>query len=289
MGTSRATSQQVRIVTDSACDLPPSLCDELGISVVPLTIRFGDQEFVDRRELSADQFWTKVRTVSQLPETAAPSVGAFEETFRSLADDGAAGVVCINLSSRMSATMQSAQVAAKALDGLCPIEVIDSKSATMGIGSLVAHAARLALDGADVDTITASVVERRERSHLIGIVDTLDYLRKGGRIGGAQAFLGSVLSIKPIIEVKDGAVEAAGKVRTRSKALRFAVDQLKESTVDELAVMHAQAEDLDQFLDMLDPIVPRDQILVGMIGPVVGVHTGPGTIGIVWSTKPELP
>ncbi len=286
MGTSNSTNNgRVRIVTDSACDLPIGLCEELGISVVPLTIRFGEQEYVDRVELTNDQFWTKVRTASALPETAAPSVGAFEETFRALADDGAAGVVCVNLSSKMSATMQSAQVAAKALDGICPIEVVDSKNATMGIGHLAAHAARLALEGADVATIVASTEERRERSHLLGIVDTLDFLRRGGRIGGAQAFLGSVLSIKPIIEVRDGSVEAAGKVRTRSKALRFAVDKLKEVDVESLAVMHAQADDVEEFLDMLDPIVPRAEILVGEIGPVVGVHVGPGTIGTVWTVR----
>jgi DegV family protein with EDD domain len=278
MGTSR-----VRIVTDSACDLPATLCDELGIVVVPLTIRFGEQEFVDRAELTTEQFWTKLTTSGVTPETTAPSVGAFEECFRSLADDGAAGVVCINLSSRMSATMQSAQVAAKALDGLCPIEVVDSKSASMGIGALVVHAAELAAKGASVDEIVASVEAVRERSHLVAAVDTLEYLRKGGRIGGAQAFLGSMLSIKPIIEVHDGVVEAGGKVRTRSKALRFLVDKLKESQVETLAIMHAQAPDLEEFLVMVEPIVARANIVIGEIGPVVGVHTGPATMGIVWT------
>lgn len=280
MGTSR-----VRIVTDSACDLPPALCEELGVTVVPLTIRFGEQEFVDREELTSEQFWTKLAASSTLPETAAPSVGAFEERFRALADDGAAGVVCVNLSSRMSATMQSAQVAAKALEGICPIEVIDSKSASMGIGSLVVHAARMADQQAGVEEIATAIAERADRSHLLAMVDTLEYLRKGGRIGGAQAFLGSVLSIKPVIEVQDGAVEAAGKVRTRSKALRFLVDRLKESSVEQLSVMHAQAADLEEFLDMLEPIMARGEIVVGSIGPVVGVHTGPGTLGVTWTAR----
>lgn len=278
-------SSRVRIVTDSACDLPPDLCESLGIAVVPLTIRFGEQEFVDRVELTTEQFWNRLATSSTLPETAAPSVGAFEECFQSIAESGAAGVVCINLSSRMSATMQSAQVAAKSLEGKCPIEIVDSQSATMGIGSLAVHAANLANAGASVGEIVASVTERRDRSHLLGIVDTLEFLRKGGRIGGAQAFVGSVLSIKPIIEVQEGAVEAAGKVRTRSKAMRFVVDRLKESSVEQLAVMHAQCDDLDDFLDMLEPIAPRDEILIGVIGPVVGVHAGPGTIGVTWTAR----
>jgi DegV family protein with EDD domain len=277
--------RRIRIVTDSACDLPPARCAELDVSVVPLTIRFGDDEFVDRVELTTEQFWTKLAASSTLPETAAPSVGAFEECFRGLADDGAEGIVCINLSSRMSATMQSAQVASKALDGLCPIEIIDSKSASMGVGRLVMRAAHLAAQGADLDTIRSDIESARDRSHLLASVDTLEYLRKGGRIGGAQAFLGSVLSIKPIIAVHDGVVEAAGKVRTRSKALRFLVDRLKENPVEDLAVMHAQAPDLDEFLDMLDPIASRDDIVIGEIGPVVGVHSGPGVMGVVWSNR----
>lgn len=272
----------VRIVTDSSCDLPPELCDELGVSVVPLSIRFGEQEFIDRVELTSDQFWTKLASSAALPETAAPSVGAFEECFRGLADDGATGIVCINLSSRMSATMQSAQVAAKALDGLCPIEVIDSQSASMGTGSLVLHAARRAREGADLDTIVRDVDEHRDRARLFFTVDTLEYLRKGGRIGGAQALLGSMLSIKPVITVKDGVVEGAGKVRTRSKALRFLIDKIKESPVEQLSVVHSNAADLDEFLAMLDSIVPTKDIVVGAVGPVVGVHTGPGMIGVTW-------
>jgi DegV family protein with EDD domain len=272
----------VRVVSDSACDLPAALCEELDISIVPLSIRFGDQEYLDRDELTTEQFWTKLAATKVLPETAAPSVGAFEECFRTLASDGADGIVCINLSSRMSATMQSAQVAAKALDGMCPIEIIDSKSASMGIGALVVHAARRARAGLDVGAITAEVVERRERARLFATVDTLEFLRRGGRIGGAQAFLGSMLSIKPLITVHDGVVEAAGKVRTRSKALRFLLDKVKESPVEQLSVLHANAADLDEFVAMLEPVVPSGEIVVGTIGPVVGVHCGPGVIGVSW-------
>src|SRR4051794_17388140 len=191
----------VRIVTDSACDLPEAACAELGIEVVPLTIRFGEREYVDRKELSTDAFWRELAASSVLPETAAPSVGAFEETFRRLTDEGADGIVCINLSAQLSATMQSAQVAAKALDGEIPIEIVDSQSASMGIGNLVLHAARRARAGASVAEIVAEVESRRAREHVFAALDTLEYLRKGGRIGGAQALLGSMLSIKPVIAV----------------------------------------------------------------------------------------
>jgi DegV family protein with EDD domain len=276
----------VRIVSDSACDLPPALCEQLGIEIVPLTIRFGADELVDRVELTTSAFWDRLKRSSVVPETAAPSVGAFESAFRALHEGGADGIVCINLSSRMSATMQSAQIAAKSLDGVCPITVIDSKSASMGIGMLCIEAANRAREGDDLETIVAAVENARGRGHLLFTVDTLEYLRKGGRIGGAQALLGSMLSIKPVIKVKDGAVEPAGKVRTRSKALRFVVDRVKERPVESLCVLHAQAPDVDEFVAMLEPIVPDTEIVVGQIGPVVGVHTGPGAMGVTWFEAP---
>jgi DegV family protein with EDD domain len=217
-----------------------------------------------------------------LPETAAPSVGAFEEAFRRLHDEGADGIVCVNLSAHLSATMQSAQVAAKALDGLCPIEIIDSATASMGIGILALHAARRASEGADAATIAAEVKERRDNQTLYATLDTLEYLRKGGRIGGAQAMLGSMLSIKPIITVSDGAVEQAGKVRTRSKALRFMLDRIPEGRVESICVMHSGASDLDEFLELAKPKIGAAEIVVGRIGPVVGVHVGPGAIGTAW-------
>ena len=277
----------VRIVTDSASDLPEALCEELGIEVVPLTIRFGEREYVDRKELSTEAFWRELEASSVLPETAAPSVGAFEETFRSLSDAGADGIVCINLSAQLSATMQSAQVAAKALDGHTPITIIDSKSASMGIGNLAIHAARRARAGATLDEIVREVEDRRERQHVLATLDTLEYLRKGGRIGGAQAMLGSMLSIKPVIEVRDGAVEPAGKVRTRSKALRFLVDHIPVGNIEAISILHAGAPDLDEFLAMLQPALPEANVVVGTIGPVIGVHTGPRVLGVAWIQSPE--
>ena len=272
----------VRIVTDSASDLPPETCEELGIEVVPLTIRFGEEEFVDRTELSTAEFWRKLETSSVLPETAAPSVGAFEEIFRRLADEGADGIVCVNLSAKLSATMQSAQVAAKALDGLCPVSIVDSKSASMGIGTLAIYAARRARDGADLTAIVDELEARRDRQTLLAALDTLEYLRKGGRIGGAQALLGSMLSIKPIITVTDGEVEPAGKVRTRSKALQFITDRVPSDGVESIAVLHAGAPDIDEFMARLRPKLADAEIIVGHVGPVVGVHAGPRVLGCAW-------
>lgn len=272
----------VRIVTDSASDLPQQLVDQHGIEIVALTIRFGEEEFVDRKDLSTDEFWTKLEQSSDLPETAAPSVGAFEETFRRLADNGATGIVCVNLSARLSATMQSAQVASKAIEGDCPIAVVDSKNASMGIGILTLRAAQRAEEGADVATIVAELESLRERVRVMATLDTLEYLRKGGRIGGAQAMLGSMLSIKPVIDVQDGAVEQGGKVRTRSKALRFLADHVPDTPLEALSILHANAPDIDEFSAMIAPKHPETEIIQGKIGAVIGVHTGPRVVGVSW-------
>ena len=274
----------VRVVTDSACDLPDDLVAKLGIEVVPLSIRFGSDEFVDRQDLSTDEFWRRLGESPVLPETSAPSAGAFEKVFRTLADDGATGIVCINLSSKLSATMQAAQVAAKAVGAGCPVEVVDSLHVTMGLGNLCLAAARNAAAGDSLEAIVADVVDRRDRTKLYGTLDTLEFLKKGGRVGNARALLGSMLAIKPVVEVRDGVVEEAGKVRTRSKALRLLVDKVKEEPLESLAVMHGQAPDLDELLDMLDPLVPRSEIVVGQVGPVIGTHAGPRVIGVTFQT-----
>jgi DegV family protein with EDD domain len=274
----------VRVVTDSACDLPDELIENLGIAVVPLTIRFGREELVDRKELSTDEFWRRLEASDVLPETSAPSAGAFEETFRRLAGDGATGIVCINLSSKLSATMQAAQVAAQSVQDACPIEVIDSLQVSMGLGNLCITAAERGVDGDSLEAIVADVMDRRNRTKLFGTLDTLEYLKRGGRVGNARALLGSMLAIKPVVEVLDGQVEEAGKVRTRSKALRLLVDKVKEGPFENLAVLEGNAPDIDELLDQLEPLSPRDEIVIGQIGPVIGTHAGPGVIGVTFQT-----
>jgi DegV family protein with EDD domain len=277
----------VRVVTDSACDLPQGIVDELGIEIVPLTIRFGAEELVDREELSADEFWARLRASDVLPETAAPAAGAFEKRFRDLSADGAEGIVCVSLSSRLSATMQAAQVAAAGAGNECPIEVIDSLSGSMGLGTLVIQAARLAAGGATLDAIVPEITDRRNRTRLFGTLDTLEFLKKGGRIGNARALLGSMLSIKPVVELKDGVVEEAGKVRTRSKALRALADKVRAQPIDTLAVLQGQASDVDEFVDMVSDLVPRDEIVVGTVGPVIGTHAGPGVLGVTFQISKD--
>ena len=279
------STNRVRIVTDSACDLPQAVADEFGIEIVPLTIRIDGQEYVDRLDLSVAEFWAKCAASATLPETAAPAPGQFEQTYRALAADGASSVVTISLSGALSATMQSAELAARSVADLIPVSVIDSRSATLGLGAIVASCARMAAGGATHDEVVAHATDLAGRTHVWGALNTLDNLKKGGRIGGAKALLASALAIKPIIEVREGKVEQGGKQRTRSKALAFLVEKVAAvEGLDSLFVLHADSRDVDQFVAMLRPHVDGE-IVVGDIGPVVGSHAGRGTIGVAFFTR----
>lgn len=271
----------VRVVTDSACDLPQHLVDELNIGIVPLTIRIGSEEFVDRRDLTPAEFWVRCAKSPALPETAAPSAGAFEEAYRAAAADGCEGVVSINLSGGLSATLQAAQLAATAVADVIPVRTVDSRSVSIALGLMVLGAARRAQAGKSLEDIAGAAEDEASRTKLFATLDTLDNLKKGGRIGGAQAFFGTMLSIKPIIELRDGVVEAESRQRTRSKSLRYLVDKVKEQgRVENLAVIQAECPDLDEFLDLLSVLHPRDEIVVGDVGAVIGAHSGIRAMGV---------
>lgn len=273
----------VRIVTDSSCDLPDDLVAQLGIDVVPLTIRFGDEELVDRQDLTPAEFWSRCATSAVLPETAAPSPGAFEEVFRAAAGGGAEGILCVNLSRKLSATAEAAEAAARAVADVVPVKVVDSKTVTLGLGTIAVAAARQAAEGATLDEVAALADDMAKRSKVFASLDTLDNLKKGGRIGAAQALVGSILSIKPVIEVVDGKVEPGPKQRTRSRSLQWLADKVgAQAGVENLAVLHGDAPDVDTLLGLLAAHFPREQIVVGQLGAVVGAHTGPRTIGVAF-------
>jgi DegV family protein with EDD domain len=273
----------IRIVTDSSCDLPDDVVAERDVRIVPLSIRFGDEEFIDREELSTSDFWARCAEQDTLPETAAPAPGQFETLYRELAADGADGVVVVTLSGALSATMQSAELAARSVSDDVAVRVVDSRSVSLGLGTIVLACARLAADGGSLDDVEALARDRAERTRVFGALDTLENLKKGGRIGNAQALLANVLAIKPIIEVVDGVVEQGGKQRTRSKALKFLVEKVAqyEGRISDLAVLHADCSDVDQFVEMLRPHYDGE-IVIGEIGPVVGTHAGRGTMGVAF-------
>ena len=273
----------VRIVTDSSCDLPQAMADTLGIRIVPLSVRFGDTEYIDRTTITATEFWSKCAASATLPETAAPSPGSFEETYRSLAAEGATAIVVVALSSDLSATMQSAELAARAVAPGIAVRIVDSRNASMGLGLTVLACAELAKTGASADEVVARAQSVIPRTRVFAALDTLDNLKKGGRIGGAKAMLATVMSIKPLISITNGLVEEAGKQRTRSKALAHLVDILRnqEVPIERLAVLNAQCADIDAFVAMVKEVY-TGEIIVGDIGAVIGTHAGQGTIGIVF-------
>src|SRR5262245_11858710 len=184
----------IRIVTDSSCDLPEAVASEHGIRIVPLTIRFGAEEFLDREELSTAEFWRRCASSSTLPETAAPSPGQFEAVYRELQAEGATGIVVVSLSSALSATMQSAELGARAVADVIPVRGVDSRSVSLGVGTIALACARRAQEGGSLDEIAALATDLASRTHVWGALDTIENLKKGGRIGGAKAMLATALA-----------------------------------------------------------------------------------------------
>jgi DegV family protein with EDD domain len=237
--------------------------------------------------ISGDGFWELQRNAPDPATTAAPSPGQFAAAFEELRDAGCDGVCCVTISSELSATYQAAIAGARDVEGV-EIAIVDSRSATMGEGQIVLEAAAGARDGGTLADVVARAEAAVGRSRVLGTLDTLETLRRGGRIGSAQALLGSLLSIKPVIEVRNGVVEGESKQRTRSRSLRYLTETvLGGPRPTRLAVVHAAAEDLDGVLDDLAPIAPPEGIVITAIGPVVGAHTGLGTVGICWLLPPE--
>ena len=272
----------VKIVTDSVTDLPQSFIDELGVSVVPLTVRFGNEEFRDGIDLTREEFYERRVAAKKLPTTAAPAIGQFVEAFEK-AGEGADGIVCIVVSSKVSATHNSAVQAVAQLQVDCPIEVVDTLQASMGIGMVVLAAGRAAAEGASMEEVVKITRSAVERCQCFAMLDTLEYLHRGGRIGMAQAFLGSILKVKPMIILTGGEVHPLDRPRTRTKAVARLLQVARDfSPVDELAVIHSTTPDeaatiageLGSLLpDGREPIVTR-------FGPVLGVYVGPAALGV---------
>jgi DegV family protein with EDD domain len=272
----------IRIVTDSACDLPEHLIEQHRITVVPLTIRFGPEEFADREELTNERFWERLTTGEVTPETAAPSVGRFESAFRRLAEEGASGILTICISSEVSATHQSAVLAADAFESV-PVRVIDSRLVSAALGLAVIEASEAAADGGTIETVAAAAKEASAATRLLAALDTLEYLRRGGRIGSAAAFFGGLLDVKPLISFTDGVVTAAGRVRTHRKAVDAVVQHVAEVAdgIASLGVIHSDPPDLDAFVGKVTAVTGREPIL-SRLGPTVGTHVGPGAVGVVY-------
>jgi DegV family protein with EDD domain len=274
------SNRNVMVVTDSTCDIPPAMAAKLGIEVVPLSVRFGDEVFLDRVEMSQDEFMVRLKASSDLPKTSQPPTTAFEEVFRK-AINGGQDVVCITIASQLSGTFNSARLAADSVDS-DRITIIDSKTVSMSLGWCAIEAAKAANEGNDVRQVESAANSAINRGHLYAILETLDYAHRGGRIGRASHLIGSMLSIKPILTVREGEVTPLERVRTWRKA----IDRLGEivrshAPVSGLAVAHAaNPEDAEQLADELSDLVPTDRLVFTDVGPVIATYAGPGAVGV---------
>ena len=272
----------VHIVTDSACDLTDQLVKELNVGVVPLTIRFGEEELEDRRQLTPAEFWERCRSMTTLPETAAPSPGSFQAAYRQAADEGADAVLCLTISSKVSATYASAKTAAETYEGI-PVRVVDTYSLTMGQGLLVIAAAEEAAAGMGLDDLVSATEDRIPRTRIYGVIGGLEHLQRGGRIGGARALLGSILNIKPVIQLKDGEVAEESKQRTRARALTYMRHKVEaDAPLERIAVADGACDDFADVLKGLEGIATEHPLLATDLGPVVGTHAGPNTVGVCY-------
>ena len=273
----------IRIVTDSSCDLPDDLLARHRVAVVPLTIRFGEEDVVDREGLTGDDFWTRLAAGSDLPQTVAPSSSRFLEAYRRLSDEGADGIVVVGLSAKISATLQSASQAAEEFRGGIPIRIVDSGLVSAAMGLAVIEAAELATTGVGIDPVEDLAQRACAASNFFGTLDTQDFLQRGGRVGAAQAFVGNLLDVKPLLTFRDGELASAGRVRTRRKALAAVAEHLAGlgDAVKKLGIVHSDPAELEEFTASIRSV--RDQIdLVVRLGPVLGTQVGPGLAGVVY-------
>ena len=275
----------IRIVTDSSCDLPDDVVAAHDIDVVPLTIRFGESEYVDRHDIDTDGFWTRLERSDELPETAAPSAGAFMDTFDRADADGADGVLAICLSSELSATYQAAVIGAERFterSGL-PVRVLDSRAVSMGLGLQVIAAAEDAAAGTTLDEMVVRAMGRPALTTVVAALDTVEFLKRGGRVGGAAALVAGLFDVKPLITLEDGVIAPAGRVRTRSKATEHIVQAcLDRVGTGRLSIFGGRAPQVDEVVRRVE--AAGADVVQAELGAVVGTHAGPGAIGFAHLT-----
>ncbi|NNN02095.1 MAG: DegV family protein [Acidimicrobiaceae bacterium] len=273
----------VRVITDSACDLPEEIAQRLEIDIVSLKIRFGEQEFTDRVDLKPAEFWARCKASKTLPATSAPSVGAFQESYERAHADGCDGVIVLTLSALLSATHQSAVLAGEAVADRIDVRVIDTKAVSMAQGLLAMDIAEEATTGATLDELVARADGLLDKVGVVAMLDTLEHLIKGGRVGGAKALLGQVLSIKPLLELKDGLVAEAGRQRTKAKALSAIADVAKShAPLRRLALIQGASSEVHALESLIADVAVQYPLVVADMGPTVGTHGGPGIIGLCW-------
>ncbi len=271
----------VKIVTDSLSDITSDVAQELGITVVPLTVLFGHEAYLDRVTITTDEFYRRLVNGTIWPTTTQPTPKAFADVYDKLAAD-TDEILVVTLSSRLSGTYQSATGGRNLMTKKARVEVIDSQTVAMGLGLVVMAAAKKARDGAKLNELTDFVKHGLSRSHLIIYFDTLKYLAKGGRIGKASGLLGSLLSVKPIMTVKDGEITPITRVRSFAGGLDHIYNSVAAiSSVEALAIEHTtNPAEADKAVERLSSIVPKDKIVRSTVSPVIGVYAGPGALAV---------
>jgi DegV family protein with EDD domain len=269
----------VRVVTDSVADLSPRLVKELGVSVIPLSVRFGEKVYRDGIDITPDQFYEKLKTSKVFPNTSVPSPADFVRVYDKVAEE-TDEILVILVSARLSATYEVARQSIAMMKRKCRVELLDSKTATMTEGFIVMKAARAAKEGAKLDEVIEVARKAIPRVDFLAAFDSLEYLRRGGRIGRAQAFLGSLLRVNPLITLRDGVVEPAGRTRSRARAIerlyKFATGYAK---IEEMAVEDtACPEEAEALRERLGDIFTKERIYRSRMTPAIGTHTGPGLL-----------
>jgi DegV family protein with EDD domain len=275
----KGKAMAIKIVTDSTADLPSQIAQELGITVVPIYVRFGEEVYRDRVNISEDEFYQRLELTTVHPSTVQPGPQDFLEVYRKLSSE-ADSIVSIHISGKLSGTCNSALMAKEMMETGCPIEVVDSQTVTMGLGLIAMVAANMANAGESMDKILEEVKQTIPKIHFLALFDTLKYLLLGGRIGKAKALLGSILNVKPMLTLKDGEVVPAGQVRTRAKGMDKLVDFVKgAANIRDLAVVYSTTPDEAQNLaERIGSIFDREKIKMARVGPALGVHMGPGAL-----------
>jgi DegV family protein with EDD domain len=271
----------VKIVTDTLSDIPVDLAAELGIAVVPLYVRFGESIYRDRVEISTDEFYRRLVSEAGFPSTTQPTPNDFLEVYKKLAKE-TDEILVIVVSGKLSGTYQSAIQARALLKSECRIEVIDSLSVALGEGLIVIDAARAVKEGAKLDEVAALARQAVSRSHLIAYFDTLKYLARGGRIGKAQGLLGSMLSVKPLLTIREGEMAPLTRVRSLNAALDYIHTAVAAfPNIKLLAVEHSTSLDnADKMVARLSSIFPKEKIYRSVISPVIGTYAGPDAMAI---------
>jgi DegV family protein with EDD domain len=279
----------VAVVTDSTADIPPEVAEALGLVIVPLEVIFGMQVFHDGVDIAPEEFYRRLRESPVLPTTSQPPAGDFLRVYRELAGS-AESIISVHIAAPLSGTLESAHAARTQLSSLVPIHIVDSRSTSMGLGFPVLAAAEMVTQGVDAPEIVRRVQTLIPRVNLLFVVDTLEYLHKGGRIGGAKRLLGSVLSVKPLLEIADGKVEVLANTRTKRRAiarlLAVAEERIGGAQTVHAAVIHAAAcEDASNLRQEFEAKFPCKELHTCEICPALGVHAGPGTVGLAFYTQ----